>query len=216
MIKTTFTGRATINLYCGDCMSALAGMNADQYNLAIVDPPYAHNSRNAYPSRLKKYGDLSYNDKKPPPEYFKLLQEKSCNQIIWGGNYFLDWLGNTKCQIFWWKHQPVKTYASGEIAWTSFQDRHSNIFDYKYFGAINREVDRMHPNQKPVALYKWLLTNYAKEGDTILDTHGGSFSLAIACWDLGFDLDAYEIDADYYKAGVDRVRRHVNQMQFEI
>ena len=79
----------------------------------------------------------------------------------------------------------------------------------------NKEL-RHHPTQKPVALYKWLLTNYAKQGDTILDTHGGSMSIAIAAWDLGFDLDLYELDKDYYKAGVERVQRHTAQMQLEI
>ena len=202
-----------INLINANCMEYMKDLEDNAFELAIVDPPYSHNSGNSFTSRLKKYGDLSFNDDKPSPLYFKEIQRVSCNQIIWGGNYFLEWLGNTKCMIFWWKHQPVKTYASGEIAWTSFQDKHSEIFDYKYFGAINREEDRCHPNQKPVALYKWLLKNYAKEGDRILDTHLGSGSSAIACHEMNFDMVGIELDTDYYNAALKRYNKHAQQLR---
>ncbi len=195
-----------------DCTKAMREMPDKAFGLAIVDPPYAHNSGNAFTSRLKRYGDLSFNDKQPDPIYFSELIRVSTNQIIWGGNYFISMLQSTKCLITWDKHQPVPTYARTEIAWTSFQDRHSDLFDYPYFGNINSDLFRIHPNQKPVKLYEWLLTNYAKPGDKILDTHGGSMSIAIACHNLGFDLTLYEIDKEYFEAGKKRLENHQKQL----
>ena len=199
-----------------DCMDLMREFGENHFELAIVDPPYAWNSGNAFTSRLKRYGDLSFNNDRPSPKYFKELMRVSVNQIIWGGNYFLSDLHDTKCQIFWHKHQPVPTYAKGEIAWTSFADRHCDIFDYPFFGATGRETDRAHPNQKPVALYKWLLQNYAKEGDKILDTHMGSGSIAIACHYMGFNLTACELDEDYYKSACERIRRETAQTEFDL
>jgi site-specific DNA-methyltransferase (adenine-specific) len=195
-----------------DCNDVMKQISSDEFDLACVDPPYSWNSGNAFTSRLKKYGQLEYNDNRPTSEYFNELRRTSVNQIIWGGNYFLTDLQDTKCMIFWYKHQPVDTYADGEIAWTSFGDRHSAIFDYKYFGAINREKDRFHPNQKPVTLYKWLLNNYAKPGQRILDTHLGSGSSAIAAHYFGCDFVGIELDEDYYKAAKERFDKSTRQL----
>jgi site-specific DNA-methyltransferase (adenine-specific) len=194
-----------------DCMEYMATLPDKAFDLAIVDPPYAWNSGNAFTSRLKKYGDLSFNDHRPSSQYFSELKRVSSHQIIWGGNYFISDLHDTKCMIFWHKHQPVETYADGEMAWTSFADKHCAIYDYKYFGAINREIDRFHPNQKPVALYEWLLTNYAKPGQRILDTHLGSGSSAIASNNLGFEMVGCELDEDYYEAACARVEQATKQ-----
>ncbi len=109
--------------------------------------------------------------------------------------------------IAWWKHQPVVTYAQIELAWTSFQDRHANIYNYAYFGNINAEQDRCHPNQKPIALYKWLLSNYAKPGDKILDTHVGSASSLIACHQMGYEYWGFDLDTDYYNAATERLNK---------
>ena len=193
-------------------MEYMATHPDNAFDLAIVDPPYAWNSGNAFTSRLKKYGQLDYNDNRPSPEYFKELLRISKNQIIWGGNYFLSDLHDTKCMIFWHKHQPVETYADGEMAWTSFRDKHCSIFDYKYFGAINREHDRFHPNQKPIVLYTWLLENYAETGQRILDTHLGSGSSAIAAHYYGVDFVGCEIDKDYFKAAEERFERETRQV----
>ena len=201
-----------IELLNCDCMEYMAGLEDNAFDLAIVDPPYAHNSGNAFTSRLKKYGDLSFNDNRPTPEYFIELMRVSQNQIIWGGNYFISDLYDTKCLIFWYKHQPVKTYASGEIAWTSFQDRHTEIFDYKYFGAINADTSRQHPNQKPIKLYEWLLTNYSEPGQRILDTHLGSGSSAIAAHYFGVDFVGCELDEDYYNAACKRFDAETSQI----
>jgi site-specific DNA-methyltransferase (adenine-specific) len=196
-----------------DCMTFMATLPDKAFDLAIVDPPYAWNSGNAFTSRLKKYGDLSFNEHRPTSEYFSQLKRVSSNQVVWGGNYFISDLHDTKCMIFWHKHQPVETYADGEIAWTSFVDKHCAIYDYKYFGAINREIDRFHPTQKPVKLYEWLLTNYAKPGQRILDTHLGSGSSAIACNNLRFELVGCELDEDYYRAAVSRVEQASKQIR---
>jgi len=194
-----------------DCMEYMKELPDNFFELAIVDPPYSWNSGNAFTSRLKRYGSVKYNDERPTPEYFAELKRVATNQIIWGGNYFLTDLHDTKCLIIWYKHQPVKTYADAEVAWTSFHDKHTAVFDYKYFGNINREAHRAHPNQKPVALYKWLLQNYAKEGDKILDTHLGSGSSRIAAYDLGFDFVGMELDKDYFEAQEKRFAEHIAQ-----
>lgn len=124
-----------IELLHADCMEYMRGLPDKAFDLAIVDPPYCWNSGNAFTSRLKRYGDLSFNDQRPTTEYFSQLKRVSEDQIVWGGNYFLADLEDTKCMLAWDKHQPVKTYARLEMAWTSFHDRHSDLIDMPYFGA---------------------------------------------------------------------------------
>lgn len=129
-----------------------------------------------------------------------------------GGNYFP--LPPTQCFIFWYKQNPVANFADGELAWTSFK-KPALCFDYRYYGGLQGNTSaetKIHPTQKPVALYKWLLTNYAKQGDKILDTHFGSLSIGIACHDLGFELTAIELDKDYYEAGKKRLINHQKQL----
>ena len=219
MEVTKFTGRANINLYRGDCMDAMAGMRAVQYSLGLVDPQYGINVNVSMGRRKGQphsgYHKFAGGDKHPPePAYFDNLKRVTENQIIWGANHFIDnfpFMCNSPCWLMWDKGFSADvTFAQFELAWTSFKTT------CKKFDKSPIDPKRIAPTQKPVALYKWLLTNYAKQGDTILDTHGGSMSIAVACWDLGFDLDLYELDADYYAAGVERVRRHVSQMQLEI
>jgi len=200
-----------IELLNMDCMEYMRGLKDKAFDLAIVDPPYSFNSGNDFTSRLKRYGDLSFNDNRPPPEYFRELMRVSVNQIIWGGNYFLSDLADTKCLLIWDKHQPVKTYARCEIAWTSFVDKHSDIIDLPYYGAIGRDVNRQHPNQKPISLYQRLLKNYAKPGDRILDTHLGSGSSAIAAHYAGFEFVGMELDQDYYEAACKRFDQETKQ-----
>ena len=139
----------------------------------------------------------------------------SINQIIFGGNYFIDNLHNTSCMIVWDKDNSGN-FADAELAWTSFKTA-VRIFRYRWNGMLQQDMKnkelRIHPTQKPVALYKWLLTNYAKQGDKILDTHGGSMSIAIACHDLGYDLDLCEIDKEYFESGKTRLERHQQQQR---
>jgi len=201
-----------INLHNMDCMEAMRGMPDKAYSLAICDPPYGIETRGHAQDRFRGGMQLAtVNDMKPTKEYFNELLRVSENQIIWGYNHLSNMLPSCREFVFWYKRQPVVTFADGELAWTSFQ-KTAKCFDYA-FGLANQENKgvKIHPTQKPVKLYEWLLKNYAKPGDRILDTHLGSGSIAIACHNMGFDLDGYEIDKDYYNAAVKRLNDHKRQ-----
>ena len=194
-----------------DCMDFMR--DCDKYDLAIVDPPYGigmsggnvgYKGNNNLPRK-------EWDKEIPNDEYFCELRRVSKQQIIWGGNYYN--LSGTRGFVIWDKGAGFKnrTYAECEFAWTSF-DQNAKI--YKYDPLANGDYKgKIHPTQKPVQLYKWLLTNYAKEGDKILDTHGGSMSIAIACWDLGFDLDICELDTEHFNDAVKRFENHISQTQ---
>ena len=207
-------------IYNEDCLKAMKQMKDNQFDLAIVDPPYGISiTKN---KRLNNNSKKDWDKEIPPPEYFKELFRISKNQIIWGGNYFIEYLKNTRCYLNWDKLNHSDTYADCEMAWTSF-DKNAKIFKYMWDGnrygfigaiqGVGKKSIRTHPTQKPVALYEWLLMNYAKEGDTILDTHLGSGSIAIACHNLGFDLTGYEIDKDYFEAATKRIEQHKAQIR---
>ena len=210
--------RAQINLYNEDCLPAMRKMNDNEYSLALVDPPYGIGAggegfKNGSSKSEKPYfKKIDWDMERPKKEYFDELRRVSVHQIIWGGNYFSDMLPPFRCFVSWDKTIHGNSYADCELAWTSF-DRVARYFR-ENIAQVNSE-GRIHPTQKSITLYKWLLANYAKEGDRILDTHGGSASIAIACWDAGFDLTGYELDADYYAAAVARVEKHKAQGQFE-
>ncbi len=194
-----------INLHLGCSLQAMREMKDNQYDLAIVDPPYGKK-----PMRDCNMGILDCNfgrnsdnwDIKPTDEYFEQVLRVSKNQIIWGANYFIENLYSTNSFIVWDKVKIGNIFADCEMAWTSFNST-AKIFKFQWHGMIQGDMKnkekRIQPTQIPIVLYKWLLENYAKEGDKILDTHLGSGSIACACYDLGFDLDAWEIDKDYYK-----------------
>jgi site-specific DNA-methyltransferase (adenine-specific) len=210
MTCKSYTGKANINIYHGDCMEFMKDKPAKSYDLAICDPPYGLERFKSGGSHLNKYGseNQEWNNVKPNRDYFNYLYNCSENQIIWGGNNFE--LPTSEYFIIWHKQSALDfSFAMCEMAWTNCR-KPAKIF--KYLHTENKEI-RQHPTQKPVALYKWLLTNYAKPNDKILDTHGGSMSIAIACWDLGFDLDIIELDKDYYDKAVQRFERHINQKQ---
>jgi site-specific DNA-methyltransferase (adenine-specific) len=215
----------TINFYHGDCMTFMRDKPDGYYDICITDPPYGigfgefnrtNKTNNGERYKANKYKNEAWDDCAPDEKYFNELRRVSKNQIVWGENYFPSLWGNgCKGFIFWHKHQPVSNFSKGELAYTSF-NRPANCFDYPYYGGIEGKTkasEKNHPTQKPVALYKWLLKNYAKPGDKILDTHGGSFSHAIAAFDMGFDLDICELDEDYFKAGKERFERHTRQGQ---
>ena len=204
-----------LDLRCTDCMELMRGMPDKAFDLAIVDPPYGiEQGKNAAPSRVgkKAKNGQGWNDSKPTPEYFKELFRVSKNQIVWGFNHLSDMLPPCKEFIFWFKHQPVDTYSDGELAWTSFT-KTAKCADIPYFGFTGKDIVRMHPAQKPLTLYNWLLHNYARPGDRILDTHLGSASSAIACHYKGFHLTGTELDLEYFAAAVDRVKRETAQQE---
>ena len=200
-----------------DNMDLMARYPDKYFELSIVDPPFGINV-NVNMGRRKgdkksHYHKFAGEDKNIPPEkYFEELFRISKNQIIWGGNYFMGYLYPSSCWILWDKgFSENVTFAQFEMGWTSFS---SSAKKFDYNAAANK--NRIHPTEKPVALYKWLLKNYAKEGDKILDTHLGSGSIAIACWDMGFDLTACELDKDYYEAAMKRLRIHQAQLTLDI
>ena len=197
-----------IEYFNEDCMAGMARYPDKHFDLAIVDPPYGIDINSS--GRLGHYGGKgkTWDSCIPNEEYFKELQRVSKNQIIWGGNYFK--LPPTRCFLIWDKQQPEGvSFASCEFAWTSY-DLSAKTFYKRPQGQDGG--NRIHPTQKPVALYKWLLTKYAKEDDTILDTHVGSASSLIACYDMGFDAVGFEIDEDYYDESKKRLERHMRQI----
>lgn len=202
-----YEGRSTIRMFNADCKDFMNECEKNQYELAIVDPPYGIGMDKNPCGRLSKYGDVSKADNNIPNEnFFNQIFTISKNQIIWGGNYHR--MPPTRCFLLWDKIQPSGvTFASHEYAWTSFN--HSAKCFHKR--PQNADSIRIHPTQKPVQLYRWLLQNHANEGDTILDTHGGSMSIAIACWEEGFDLDIIELDEDYFNDAVKRFENHIKQ-----
>ena len=201
----------------------MARYEDNYFDLAIVDPPYGigfgefnrtNKDSNGIRYKANKYKQGAWDNKIPNNNYFKELIRVSRNQIIWGGNYFSYlWKNGCKGFIFWYKGNPVPNFSDGELAWTSF-NKVAKQFDYRYYGGLEGKTsasNKIHPTQKPVSLYEWLLMNYAKEGDKILDTHLGSGSIAIACHNLGFDLTACEIDKDYYNLAIERINKHKAQ-----
>jgi len=198
-----------------DNMKLMGRYEDNHFDLAIVDPPYGINMAKGVEVgkwKRKIHKEKNWDNEIPKKEYFNELFRVSKNQIIWGGNYFIQHLKNTRCFIFWDKKNGDNFMSDGELAWTSFNSS-VRRYQYNHIQEYNAGIERIHPTQKPVALYKWLLKNYANEGDKILDTHLGSGSIAIACHDLGFDLTACELDTDYYNAAMKRIEDHKKQLQ---
>ena len=232
--------RSTINLNLGDCMDAMREMPDNAYDLAIVDPEYGRGEhggvnrsglvtqKNGSKKMVKgggQYKKKGWDCKPAGSDYFNEVIRVSKNQIIWGCNYYGANFGSGR--IIWDKCNEGSDQSDCEIAYNSLTNR-VDLFRYMWRGMMqgksvseghvmqgNKQLNekRIHPTQKPVKLYKWLLTNYAKPNDKILDTHAGSFSIGIACHDLGFDLDAWEIDAEYHAAATKRFEQHKAQLQ---
>jgi site-specific DNA-methyltransferase (adenine-specific) len=197
-----------------DNMLLMSRFPDNHFDLAIVDPPYGYGSKETNILNFRqKETHRSWNIA-PENEYFNELFRVSKNQIIWGGNYFsYIWVFGGRCFIYWHKGNPVNNFADGELAWTSF-DKNAKQFDFKYYGNLQGKTsadNKIHPTQKPKELYKWILDNYAQEGDKILDTHLGSGSIAIACHDYDFELTACELDKEYYDKAIQRIKNHTNQ-----
>jgi len=208
-----------IELHNVDCMEYLATLEDNAFELAIVDPPYGLGDRLIKGGNTGGMGTLrnladdkvvAWDNETPPPEYFIELQRVSKNQIIWGGNYFLNHLGKTDGFVVWDKMNGTNPMADAELAWQNIKGT-TRMFRWHHFSG--ERTKKIHPTQKPVKLYEWLLMNYAKEGDRILDTHLGSGSIAIACHNLGFDLVGCELDTDYFEAAQNRLEQHQSQLR---
>lgn len=195
------------NAFNMDCMEAMKEFPDKYFELAIVDPPYGigeglKNRGMGTCAMSGKYKIKNWDKEIPLKEYFDELFRVSKNQVIWGANYMTKYLPSSMGWIFWDK-EASGDFSDGELAYTSFN---KGLRKYKYAwmgmrqGDMKNKEKRIHPTQKPVALYKWLLSNYAKQGDKILDTHLGSGSSRIAAWDMGFDFWGYELDSEYFEA----------------
>ena len=208
-----------------DNMELMSRYPDNYFELAIVDPPYGieadkKNSIKKLQSKQsatfsKHYGNQSWDSSTPKKNYFIELIRVSKKQIIWGANYF----GLVGGMLYWHKNVTMPTYSQGELAWLSWLNK-VDFVEFTWHGMIqgdmkNKET-RIHPTQKPVALYKWLLQNYAKEGDKILDTHLGSGSIALACHELGFNLTACELDSEYYDSALKRFKQQTAQLKLKI
>jgi len=201
-----------ITVYNQDCMEALKGFPDNHFNLSIVDPPYGvdiSKKKIGYSIASKLKTNTNWDDQIPEPEYFTELFRVSRYQIIWGGNCF--GLPKNKGFVIWDKKNEGRNFSEIEYAWSNI-----GMIPRKFtFGVLNsnpnRDKTKIHPCQKPIKLYEWLLMNYAQQDINILDTHLGSGSHAIACYNLGFNLTAYEIDTDYYEAAHKRFKLVTSQ-----
>jgi site-specific DNA-methyltransferase (adenine-specific) len=219
-----------------DCMEGMARYPDKYFDLAIVDPPYGigeaagkNASRNKGFGKkgskkiclAKDYGNKNWDNKPCNYEYFIELQRVSKNQIIWGANHFIENIpqSNSSCWIVWNKDNGQNDFADCELAYTSYKTA-VRMFTFRWNGLLQHDMKnkehRIHPTQKPVALYKWLLHNYANQGDKILDTHLGSGSSRIAAYEMGFDFTAFELDTEYYEAQEKRYKAHIAQLKLEL
>jgi site-specific DNA-methyltransferase (adenine-specific) len=211
-----------IELLHEDNMKLMARYPDKYFDLAIVDPPYGIDADKKNSGRKlqckkssalsKNYGSQEWDSEIPNEDYFNELMRVSKKQIVWGANFF----GLKGGYLYWHKNVTMPTYSTGELAWLSWLNKLDYV-EITWHGMIqhdmqNKEI-RVHPTQKPVQLYRWLLDRYAKPNDKILDTHLGSGSIAIACHDMGFDLVACEIDKDYYNAAVKRFNEQTKQLK---
>jgi site-specific DNA-methyltransferase (adenine-specific) len=198
-----------------DNMALMARFPDNYFELAIVDPPYGLGTKTTdggtkKNSQTKFMNDIrrtNWDNQIPCKNYFEELKRISKNWIIWGGNYMCENIGNVKCVLIWDKMTYIPTMSQFEFAFCSI-NKHPQLIKIN-----SNDINRQHPTQKPVDLYKWLLDKYANDGDKILDTHLGSGSIAIACHDYGFELTACELDAEYYEKAIQRIKNHVAQQK---
>ena len=213
-----------MNITNEDNMELMARYPDNYFDLAIVDPPYGigadikNNGKNSDRhektslAKINTYKKTNWDNAIPNDDYFIELKRVSKKQIIWGANFF----GLKGGYLYWHKNVTMPTYSTGELAWLSWLNK-LDFVNITWHGMLQQDMQnkeiRIHQTQKPVALYKWLLSKYAKQGDKILDTHLGSGSIAIACHDLEYDLTACELDTEYYDAAMKRIKNHKKQLK---
>lgn len=211
-----------IELLNMDCLLYMKQCEDKQFDLAIVDPPYGIGldgdisirkpDRKSTWNKEDKYTRKDWDKETPSVEYWTELFRISKNQIVWGGNYFTDNLPISKCWVFWDKmFDKTFNFSHGELAWTSF-DKQLLKYTISSKSETRGGKDRIHPTQKPKKLYEWLLTKFANEGDKIIDTHLGSGSIALACWNMKYDLVGIEVDKEYYTKASKRLEAHKKQL----
>lgn len=207
-----------IRLFNGDCMDWMKNVPDDYYDLAIIDPPYGikedglKNHSRGKLAQTRKYTPKEWDSNSPDVDFFNELMRISKNQIIWGANHFISNIPyDSSCWIVWDKDNGNTDFADCELAWTSFKTS-VRRFKFKWQGMLQEDMknkqQRIHPTEKPIKLYEWLLYKYAKQGDKIFDSHFGSLSIGIACYNLGIELDACELDKEYYQKALERLKKH--------
>jgi site-specific DNA-methyltransferase (adenine-specific) len=198
-----------------DNMQLMARYPDNHFELAIIDPPYGIDVTKMTLGNGKKKinrGTSDWDSSTPSQEYWNELFRVSKNQIVWGANYMTNFLPPSMGWVYWDKGTGANDFSDGELAFTSF-NRALRSYKVSWVGAnANNGSPRIHPTEKPIKLYQWLLMNYAKEGDKILDTHLGSGSIALACHNLNYDLTACELDTEYYNAALKRLKQHQQQL----
>lgn len=196
-------------------MELMARYEDNHFDLAIVDPPYGidvNMNMGVRKGEKRKHKSKGWDKEAPTKEYFKELKRVSKNQIIWGANNFIEHLNSSSGWVYWDKKITGDVgFSSGELAYSSFNKSLKSVTIA--IQQVYLKEKRIHPTQKPIALYEWLLMNYAKQGDKILDTHLGSGSIALACHNLGFDLTACELDKEYFEASQKRLKQHQSQLR---
>ena len=211
-----------IDLNNADCLEAMRQMTDNQFDLAVVDPPYGisinkqSQGKGGGVAKKIEYTKKDWDKSAPNKEYFDELIRISKNQIVWGANHFISKLPyDSPCWIVWDKDNGATDFADCELAWTSFKTSVRKL-KWKWSGMLQQDMknkeQRIHPTQKPIRLYEWLLDNYAEEGQTILDTHLGSGSIALACHNRGYSLTGFEIDKEYFEAAKKRLEIHQAQL----
>lgn len=216
-----------ISLINADCMEVMRDYPDNYFEIAIVDCPYALGSqrwKSTYDGKwhgaskaIRGDYEVCWDDNPPTKEYFVELQRVSKNQIIWGANHFIENIpnANSSCWIVWDKENGANDFADCELAWCSFPSA-VRLFRYRWMGMLQGDMKnkqkRIHPTEKPIALYKWLLANYAQKGDKILDTHGGSMASAIAAHELGFEMTCIEIDKSMFDKAKERLIQYQRQL----
>jgi len=210
-----------LDIRCMDCMELMAQYPDKHFGIAIVDPPYGigedgkKNHSRSSKAAAQEYTPKAWDRQTPPAEYFEELRRVSKDQIIWGANHFMEKvMRGSPSWIIWDKENGENDFADAELAYTSHK-KAARIFRFRWAGMLQGDMKnkekRIHPTQKPVALYSWILSNYAKPGDTILDTHMGSGSIAIACHYAGHHLTACELDEEYFDAACERITNATRQ-----
>ena len=207
-----------------DCIEGMKRYSDNYFDLAVVDPPYgigedgSKNHTRGKKAKSKNYKGFSGNDIEPPSiEYFQELFRVSKNQIIWGANHFISRISiDSSCWLIWDKENGETDFADCELAWTSFKTA-ARKFKYKWQGMLQQDMKnkelRIHPTQKPIALYDWIFHNYAKPTDKILDTHLGSGSSRIAAYKNGLDFTGFELDKEYFESSEKRFNNYKSQLK---
>ena len=223
LLQTTVTGSSGLFITNEDNMLLMSRYPDNYFDLAIVDPPYgigedgAKNHSRGKATKPTKYTAKNWDKETPSQEYFNELFRVSKNQIIWGANYMIDKIQKPSMGwIFWDKGMEAQDFSDGELAYTSFEKglkKYRFVWNGMIQGDMKNKETRIHPTQKPVQLYKWILKHYAQEGFNIIDTHLGSGSIAIACHDYKYNLTACELDKDYYNKAIERINNHVAQQK---